>query len=737
MSDASLDPTRSKRQPVSLSNLYLDPNNFRFVHHPDYHYVADEDVFKADVQRLTQTFVAGKSQEHIQDLIASIKENGWLDIDPILVERRESGKFLVVEGNRRIATLKHLQRQYQDGTASLGRLDVARFSKVQVVLHEAADERQHMVMMGLHHISGKRRWPAINRALAMKRLHEQFDGNADAVCRALGVTKQDFNRSVRTLSLVDAYKESDYGDQFKSEQYTLFREVLGKPAIRYWLGWNDKASVATQQENLERLFNWMSEVEGADDGDADGDDVDLRSESGPVIATLGHVRELAKLIDDPAAVSRLDETRSLQEATLSSDLLVKTDIDRAFSACDDGITKLDRQFRDLKSEDLDRVEHMIGKLHNIVTARKRRPAIAMSGDRLSWEPFNELTQTQFSTIHVHRYRGIDGLALEDLRRVNLISGVNNAGKTSLLEAIYLLAHQNDETALLDIHRWRGRIEGEPSPGWLVRQLQPAVRLSGRFDNVLDNSASLEVRRLDEPDEEIKDQRYFLTKLLFTSHYGDRTQAANVTLFSERQPRATFQGRHWLCRSALTSSFWANRLDTIVKANEAALATGSKAKVIDFIKARIDARLTNIELVDDQRRFLVSHQDFDPAPDLSSFGDGMRRIFEIGLLFAGVRGGVLLIDEFENAIHPELLAAFTGIVQELAVEHNVQVFLTTHSKEALDAFILNDDATDDIAGYALCRGESGVTVRRFDGEKLKRLHQALDFDMRGMGVEAAR
>lgn len=735
MSEESNEPLRGRRQTVSLVNLYLDPNNFRFVDNPEYRLVAAEDVFKAEVQRLAQTLVAGKSQEHIQDLIDSLKENGWLEIDPILAERRESGKFLVVEGNRRVATLKHLRRQYQDGATRLGKLDAALFSKVPIVLHEAADDRQHMVMMGLHHISGKRRWPAINRALAMKRLRDQFDGDAAAVCRALGVSKKDFNRSVRALSLVDAYKKSDYGDQFKADQYSLFREVLGKPAIRSWLGWNDSTAIATEQNNLDRLFNWMSKVEDTEDGDAD--DVDLRSESGPVITTPGHIRELEKVIKDPVAVSRLDETRSLQEATLSSDLLVKTEIDRAFSACDDGITKLDRQLRDLKSEDLDRVEHLIGKLHGIVITKKRRPAIVMSGDRLPWEPFNELTQSQFSTIHVNRYRGIDGLALEDLRRVNLIVGVNNAGKTSLLEAIYLLAHQNDETALLDVHWWRGRIEGEPKPGWLVRQMQLEVCLSGRFDTVSDNAARLEVRRLNEPDEEIKDQRDFLTKLVFTSHYGDRAQSTNVTLFSERRPRANFQGRHWLCRSALTSSFWANRLDTLVRANEVALATGSKEKVIEFIREKIDPRLINIELVDEHRRFLVSHQDFDTAPDLSSFGDGMRRIFEIGLLFASVRGGVLLIDEFENAIHPELLIAFTRVVQELAKEHNVQVFLTTHSKEALDAFILNGYATDDIAGYALCRRESGVVVRRFDGEKLVRLHKALDFDLRGMGVEAAR
>ena len=427
-------------------------------------------------------------------------------------------------------------------------------------------------------------------------------------------------------------------------------------------------------------------------------------------------------------------TAPRQDATLSSDPQVKADIDRALGVCGDGVSTLTGLAGELDSEDLHRVEHLIGKLHGIALARRQHPA--MSGDRPPWKPFNELTRSQFTTIQVDRYRGIDGLALEDLQRVNLIAGVNDAGKTSLLEAIYLLARQNDESALLDVHRWRGRINGELDPAWLMEQLQPEIRISGRFDAVTDNAARLEVRRLDELDDEIKDQRHFLTKLAFTSHYGDRAQHTDVTLSSDLPPQANYRGGRWLCRSAFTSSFRANRPGLLLEASAEAPTTAGKAKMVEFVKARVDARLTNIELADERHRLLVRHRDFDRSLDLSSFGDGMQRIFEIGLLFAGVRGGVLLIDGFESAIHPQLLVAFARVVQELAVEYNVQVFLTTHSKEALDAFILNDYATDDIAGYAVCRGESGVAVRRFDGEKLARLHKALDFDLRGMGAEAA-
>ena len=148
MGDETTEQAVSKRQTVQLKFLYLDPNNFRFVDHPEYRTVPTERVFDADVQRRTTGFILGRSQENVKDLTASIKENGWLDIDPILVQRKEAKRFLVVEGNRRVATLKHLQRRYEENAIDLGRLDNALFSRIPVVRYEAVDERHHMVMMG-------------------------------------------------------------------------------------------------------------------------------------------------------------------------------------------------------------------------------------------------------------------------------------------------------------------------------------------------------------------------------------------------------------------------------------------------------------------------------------------------------------------------------------------------------------------------------------------------------------
>ncbi len=727
------DRIEGRRRRIALQHLFLDPNNFRIVDHPEYKRIPPGEEFKADVQRRTTAFVLGRNGEFVRDLIASIKENGWLDIDPILVQQGQPRRYLVVEGNRRVATLKHLQRQHEERAVDLGSLDPALFSAVPVVLYKAAEERHRMVMMGLHHITGKRRWPAVNRARAMKSLLGLFDNDADAVCRALGVSKLEFNLSIRTLSLVDVYRTSDYGDGFRSDQYNLFREVLRSPAMRTWLDWDDEERVPRNQPNRDRLFSWMSrEVDSVADDDASS--VETQPGSAPVVTTVAQVRELAKVIDDPLAVKRLEETRSLQEATLSSKLLVKSEIERAFGSCDAGVNGLTTRLGELGPDELDRVDQIIGRLQGLALAHKRRPPVA--GGRLPWQPFNEITASQFSSLNVAKYRGIDGLVLEDPGRVNLIVGVNNVGKTSVLEALYLLAHQNDERALLDVIRLRGRIEGEPDPLWLVEQVPDDIDIGGAFDQVDSNAVRFASHRFDPDAEESGDhasgdQTSKLFTLAIGATYGERTQVGMATFFSDRPRRTTFDGQNWLCRSAFTSPFSANRPSVLARCNKESLRSGTKAKIIEFIRAHVDPGLENIELADKFDRFLVTHRDFERAPDLSSFGEGVRRVFEIGLLFAGVQGGVLLIDEFENAIHTRLLTDFTRLIQMLAEELNVQVFLTTHSKEAIDALVGNGYRTGDIVGYALRRTEAGAEARRYDGERLLRLHRAVDFDLRGI------
>ncbi|BAZ14450.1 hypothetical protein NIES4071_62940 [Calothrix sp. NIES-4071] len=64
---------------------------------------------------------------------------------------------------------------------------------------------------------------------------------------------------------------------------------------------------------------------------------------------------------------------------------------------------------------------------------------------------------------VQNYRCLKDLHIKDFARVNLLVGMNNSGKTSLLEAIYLLVNQDDVYLSL-IELLHNRAETNKFPG---------------------------------------------------------------------------------------------------------------------------------------------------------------------------------------------------------------------------------------------------------------------------------
>lgn len=727
MNDDTHEHPQGRRTQVSLASLYLDPNNYRIVDHSDYSEVAQENVLDSSVQRRTTQIILGNNQENVKDLMASFITNGWLELDPILIQEYKHRTYVVLEGNRRVAALKHLSGRHQEASIDLGNLDPAIFSKVPVVLHVLTDEKQKLVIMGLHHISGKKRWPAINRALAIRDLKSKFYGNINDVCDAAAISKREVNLSLGTLALIDTYKESNYGHQFRSEKFNLFREIISNTHIREWLDWDQQEYKAARSTNVERLFRWMSSTLEYDAGDSNEEWESTEVE--PVLAKISDIRKLAKIVHDQDALTRLDNTRNLQEAVESSTYLAKNEVDQSLASIEREIRKLTKRRGELTSDDLDGA-NTFGDMLKWLAAPSAWQPVSPS-DRPPRTPFNQSTRSQFSYLRILEYRGLGGLELNQLRRINLITGVNNAGKTSLLEAIYLLTRQNDEHALLDVYHWRGKFERHPGWAWFEKQIPARIRIEGQFDDIPNNCVHLDVHRVSEMDVDSWNFSTFLAKFEIRSCYADREQHADIILTSNYPPAASSVGRHWLCQCSFASPFWIGRRDALVRANKAAVEIGTKVKIVQFIMEHIDDRVTGIELVDEFKRFLVPHKDFKVAPDLSTFGDGMSRIFEIGMLFASTKGGVLLVDEFENAIHKDLLVPFTRLVQALASELNVQVFLTSHSKEAIDAFVSSSQSLNDVVGFAIQRYRNSVGVRRYDGKQLKKLHEALDFDLRGI------
>jgi AAA15 family ATPase/GTPase len=106
------------------------------------------------------------------------------------------------------------------------------------------------------------------------------------------------------------------------------------------------------------------------------------------------------------------------------------------------------------------------------------------------------------------------------------------------------------------------------------------------------------------------------------------------------------------------------------------------------------------------------------------------MFLLSLLFASAQHGIVLIDEFENALHHRLIGPFARFMHQMAVKFNVQVFITSHSKECIDAFITAIPDEDDLSCHAVVNTDAGIRTRDFPGPVFKKLLEAGDVDLRG-------
>jgi AAA15 family ATPase/GTPase len=89
---------------------------------------------------------------------------------------------------------------------------------------------------------------------------------------------------------------------------------------------------------------------------------------------------------------------------------------------------------------------------------------------------------------------------------------------------------------------------------------------------------------------------------------------------------------------------------------------------------------------------------------------------------------VLIDEVETAVHKDVIRDFFSWIITSCREFDVQLFVTTHSLEAVDSFI-SVDMLQDVAGYRLERGNTGIEIQRFGGEMLHKLRYNRGLDPR--------
>lgn len=566
----------------------------------------------------------------------------------------------------------------------------------------------------------KRRWlermnygATWEQAKHLRELQDQGLSDAE-ICKQEEIPDESVQRSRRAFALAEQYQDSEYGDQFIDSHYVIFHELLKSSVfkeIREWLGWSEEEYQATNKDHVEIFFSLLSRTPNLTKA---GEYLQ------PAITQSDNLIWLLPVIEDKSALATVIKTHDLKLAHSTSEAVLKEQQDTALKSIAKETNVLSQLA--IRSENIAELEETLGKLQGIVN-RSRGTALSGTGKT---QVLRAKAGKHFSELHVKNYKKLQNLSLKKISKINLLAGLNNSGKTTLLEAIYLLVRQNDIGGVLEVIRNRGKIpEDRINMEWLVKQLAGDINVAGTFDQ---QETHVSIRRYDDNSTDLDKSRY-LTSLEITAQFGHTQQRSMTHLFKGRDRDTRAESIKLLSQVVYSSPFFLNEPQHYASYYYKSVQSKVLPTILSFIRQYVVPSVSDIRLVDDLQRFLVDDSQFEKAQDLANYGEGLQRIFFLSLLFAAAQDGVLLIDEFENAIHTELIGKFAPFVHQLAVEFNVQVFMTSHSKECIDAFVKNVPEVDDFSYHALVVENDKVAARQFTGRAFHKLITAGNIDLR--------
>jgi predicted ATP-dependent endonuclease of OLD family len=328
----------------------------------------------------------------------------------------------------------------------------------------------------------------------------------------------------------------------------------------------------------------------------------------------------------------------------------------------------------------------------------------------------------YTSLSIKNFRAFETLEIEGLKRVNLFTGRNNSGKTSVLEAVYLLEGDDPAPRACQLFRNRGLSESgivhqaEIDMPWatLFRELnvKEDIRLvatapTGSRIAVL----STNVSKVDRD----QIQHYFK----FTA--SDRIRNVLIGHNDSNKPDSA----KWIGVSLETNE-QVGGLDADLNLGSFLLSTVRRSQrdlVVQYGRYEVmknDALvLEALQLIEPRLQGLstilsggapILHVDLSGGTrrlPLTVVGDAMLRLLDIVFAILQNSGRAVMIDEIENGFHYSVLPKVWELIHKLAKQYNVQVFAVTHSHECAVAAHKAANTADYDYGYFRIEQKDGI------------------------------
>ena len=247
---------------VKPEALLLDPNNYRFHDVAAYKPVGNHARYAEDAiqSRALQLLVTHEPFE-LGALKDSIFTNGFIPLEQIVVERfdgdGDDARYLVIEGNRRVAAVKTLLYDQAVGAVDIPGevLESLRHLRVIELIGTAAERKDYQqTLMAIRHIAGIREWGPYQQAKLVVELFDKGGQSFSTVAQKIGISGREVARRYRaSKALQQMEDDEEFGEFALPRMYSFFHEAVSQPKVRDWLKFSDESYLA-EDADARRIF---------------------------------------------------------------------------------------------------------------------------------------------------------------------------------------------------------------------------------------------------------------------------------------------------------------------------------------------------------------------------------------------------------------------------------------------------------------------------------------------------
>ena len=336
-------------------------------------------------------------------------------------------------------------------------------------------------------------------------------------------------------------------------------------------------------------------------------------------------------------------------------------------------------------------------------------------------------------ISITEYRGIHNLRLEGINQINILTGDNNSGKTSVLEVISSIDNPEDIGTWAQVVRGRGPFTSyydgfyNMFPADMDKKcIKYCYR---RKDGVSTNTVlTATIERTQIPEKEMNR----INGLMRTGSTKQPenivdTEAMTINVGVNGEKNTDFQIYDFQTRISMFVNKEVRHVRTRYISPSAhsvqsvhitdILTNGDLYEEMIKLLKEFDQNIIGINAIPVSTgasgvKYVLLTKGRKQALPLSVYGDGMKKAITIMAGLIEAKGGILLLDEFETAIHISAMDKIFTWLLESALKLDVQIFMTSHSKEAIMKILtLSERFQEKINLYTLYKNGNESMVRR--------------------------